>query len=91
MKNSKGVSWSTTKNTQRLYGDSAHYWPVDVLPFFLAAACVNVVLEESEKADLIYQDAKRVFGMSALSCLCIKIYLNHFGVAHTRAVSSRRP
>jgi len=63
MENGKCVKPSTAKNGQRLYGDSAHYWPVDVRPFFLATACVNVVLEESQRANVICEDAKRVFGM----------------------------
>ena len=69
MKNSKRIRRRSTKDTQRLYGDSAHYWPLDVLPFFAAAACTDVVLEQSHKADLIYRDAKRVFGMCTLPCV----------------------
>ncbi|GAI27412.1 unnamed protein product, partial [marine sediment metagenome] len=69
-------------------GESAHYWPELMLPFPIAIACTQVVLENSEKAKLLYDDAveawKRPDCQKALSevripfssCLEAKIALN---------------
>ena len=50
------------KRVRKTYGESAHYWPVEIQPFLVAAACVEVVLKNSEKASLIYREAKEVWG-----------------------------
>jgi len=45
------------KTGRKIYGQSAHYWPELMLPFPVAAACTQVVLESSEKAMAIYNEA----------------------------------
>lgn len=43
--------------SKNIFGQSAHYWPELMLPFPIAAACTQVVLESSEKAKAIYNEA----------------------------------
>lgn len=50
------------KQGRKIYGKSAQYWPVEMQPFVVAAACVQIVLENSEKASLIYTEAKEAWG-----------------------------
>jgi len=38
------------------------YWPVEMQPFLVAAACVEVVLKNSEKANIIYCETKEAWG-----------------------------
>jgi len=45
------------KQGQKVYGESVHYWPEKMLPFALSAACIQVVLDNSEKAKYIYDEA----------------------------------
>ncbi|MBA7569713.1 hypothetical protein ES708_11454 [subsurface metagenome] len=42
---------------KKIYGQPAHYWPEKMLPFALSAACTQVVLENSEAAKRIYDEA----------------------------------
>lgn len=39
------------KQERVLYGQKTQYWPVEMQPFLVAAACVKVVLKNSEKAN----------------------------------------
>lgn len=45
------------KPGRKVYGQLAHDWPEKMLPFPIAAACTQVVLDNSEKARTIYDEA----------------------------------
>ena len=39
------------------YGATIHYWPEEMIPFVSAAACTIVVLDNSEKANDVFNEA----------------------------------
>ena len=47
----KKGSWVKRKSNKR---DNAHYYPPETMPFVICVACLNVVLEHSEKARKLY-------------------------------------
>ena len=53
---------SKSKRGREKYEKTSHYWPVELQPFLVAVACVEVVLKNSEKASLIYREAKEAWG-----------------------------
>ena len=51
------------KTGRQKYGDTFHYWPKEMmLPFILAAACTIVVLNNSEKARRVFNEAVEAWG-----------------------------
>jgi len=44
------------------YGSSIHYWPEKMLPFVISAACIQVVLDNSEDAKPIYNKGVEAWG-----------------------------
>jgi len=50
------------KQSRKAYGKTAHYWPVEMQPFWVASACIDIVLRSSERASIIYREAKEAWG-----------------------------
>ena len=50
------------KQSRKVYGKHTQCWPVEIQPFLVAAACVEIVLKNSGKAILIYNEAKKAWG-----------------------------
>jgi len=46
------------RNQVKKYGDSAHYWPVEMQPFLVAGALIDIVLESCEKTRLAFREVK---------------------------------
>jgi len=44
---------SKKNQAKKVYGKSAHYWSVKMQPFWVASACIDIVLHGSEKASII--------------------------------------
>ena len=53
---------SKRKLTTKVYGVLTRYWPKEMLPFVLAAACMMVVLENTEKASEFFDEAVETWG-----------------------------
>lgn len=51
------------KQSRKVYGQSAHYWPVEMKPFLVAAALIDIVLESCEKARLVYSEIEEAWGL----------------------------
>lgn len=51
------------KQSRKVYGKSAHYWPVEMQPLLVAAALIDVILETCEKARLVYREVKDAWGL----------------------------
>jgi len=42
------------KQTRKIYGKHTHYWREEMKPLLLAAACVDIAVEHSKDASVIY-------------------------------------
>lgn len=62
MKKSRRTRKSKHIQEKPVYGQETQYWPDEFLPFLVAAACVEVVLKNSEKGSLIYSETKEAWG-----------------------------
>jgi hypothetical protein len=49
--------------SQKVYGAKAHRWPEKMLPFPSAAACIQLVLDNSGKAKTIYYEAVKTWSL----------------------------
>ena len=46
---------TTRKQSNKIYGKGTHYWREEMKPLLVAAACVDIAVEYSKEAELIYQ------------------------------------
>lgn len=44
------------KQARKVYGKTAHYWREEMTPFLLAALCVDIAVENSKEARVIYEE-----------------------------------
>jgi len=63
MKKQRQLKKRHKKPGKNIYGQEAHYWPELMLPFALSATCIQVVLDNSEKAKYIYDEAVEAWSM----------------------------
>jgi len=66
----KHSSKSTTgQRSGSWFGQRAHRWPVEAVPMAYAMACIEVVLEESERAASVYKDLVSAYDRPGLQTL----------------------
>ncbi len=59
---------STKKKTK----DKARYFPPEIMPFALCAACLDIVLEQSEKARELYEEIVDCFSLPGCQEIMVK-------------------
>jgi hypothetical protein len=73
------------KQGQKVYGESFHYWPEKMLRFALSAACIQVVLDNSERAKCIYGEAVEAWSRDD----CQEV-LNETKIQFSRCITAMR-
>ncbi len=66
MKKSRRTRKSKHNQERKLYGQKTQYWPDEFSPFLVAAACMEVVLKNSEKASIVDSEAKQAIKTSVV-------------------------
>jgi hypothetical protein len=51
------------RKSVKVYGKNSHWWPDEMPPFLVAAALIDIVLENSEKARPLYSKIKEAWGL----------------------------